>query len=409
MKTISVVVPCYNEAENVEAMADAVREIFQRELPEYRYEIIFIDNDSSDGTRDIIRRLCSEDRGIKGILNAKNFGQFNSPYYGMLQSTGDCTILLAADFQDPVEMIPRFVLEWEYGYKIVIGIKNSSQENKFMYWLRGCYYKMIKMLSDVEQIEQFTGFGLYDAEFVQVLRELDDPTPFLRGIVAELGFRRKEIPYQQPRRRAGKTSNNFYRLYDAAMLSITSYTKAGLRLATIFGSICAAASMVVALIYLVMKLRYWDRFVAGMAPMLIGMCFLGSVQIFFIGMVGEYILSINQRIMRRPLVVEEERINFDRPAGGKKKGCGPRPGGQDAGKGRQEGRPEGRDSGNGRPDSQNFGKGNGDGQDPGRRGEEDSPGNRTFEPGESDENLADKPRRRRRRRRKKPENREDEQ
>lgn len=311
MKTISIVVPCYNEEENVGALAAAIRETFRRSLPEYAYELIFIDNDSADRTRDIIRQLCAEDGGIKGIFNAKNFGQFNSPYYAMLQSTGDCTILMAADFQDPVEMIPQYVKEWEAGYKIVIGIKKSSQENPFMYWLRGCYYKMIKRLSDVEQIEQFTGFGLYDAKFIRVLRELDDPTPFLRGIVAELGFRRKEIPYEQPLRRAGKTSNNFYKLYDAAMLSITSYTKVGLRLATIFGSICCGISMLVAVVYLVMKLVYWDRFPAGMAPLLIGMCFLGSVQIFFIGMVGEYILSINSRVMKRPLVIEEERINFD--------------------------------------------------------------------------------------------------
>ena len=201
--------------------------------------------------------------------------------------------------------------EWENGCKIVIGIKKSSKENPLMYWLRGCYYKMIKKLSDVEQIEQFTGFGLYDRRFIQVLRELDDPTPFLRGIVAELGFRRKEIPYEQPKRRAGKTSNNFYKLFDAAMLSVTSYTKVGLRLATIFGSVCCLISMIVAVVYLVMKLMYWDRFAAGMAPLLIGMCFLGSVQIFFIGLVGEYILAINSRVMRRPLVVEEERINFD--------------------------------------------------------------------------------------------------
>lgn len=311
MKTISIVVPCYNEEENVGALAAAIRETFRRSLPEYAYELIFIDNDSADRTRDIIRQLCAEDGGIKGIFNAKNFGQFNSPYYAMLQSTGDCTILMAADFQDPVEMIPQYVKEWEAGYKIVIGIKKSSQENPFMYWLRGCYYKMIKRLSDVEQIEQFTGFGLYDAKFIRVLRDLDDPTPFLRGIVAELGFRRKEIPYEQPLRRAGKTSNNFYKLYDAAMLSITSYTKVGLRLATIFGSICCGISMLVAVVYLVMKLVYWDRFPAGMAPLLIGMCFLGSVQIFFIGMVGEYILSINSRVMKRPLVIEEERINFD--------------------------------------------------------------------------------------------------
>ena len=273
MKTISIVVPCYNEEENVEALADALRETFRTSLPDYGYEIIFIDNDSRDQTRDIIRRLAGEDRGIKGIFNAKNFGQFNSPYYAMLQSTGDCTVLMAADFQDPVEMIPQYVREWENGCKIVIGIKKSSKENPLMYWLRGCYYKMIKKLSDVEQIEQFTGFGLYDRRFIQVLRELDDPTPFLRGI--------------------------------------TSYTKVGLRLATIFGSVCCLISMIVAVVYLVMKLMYWDRFAAGMAPLLIGMCFLGSVQIFFIGLVGEYILAINSRVMRRPLVVEEERINFD--------------------------------------------------------------------------------------------------
>ncbi|WP_312433483.1 glycosyltransferase family 2 protein [Lacrimispora sp.] len=310
MKTISIVVPCYNEEENINALYQAIDHIFNTELPSYTYELIFIDNDSKDRTREIIRDLCVQEKRVKGIFNAKNFGQFNSPYYAMLQSTGDCTILMAADFQDPVEMIPKYVREWEKGYKIVIGIKKSSKENKIMYWLRSCYYKTIKKLSDVEQIEHFTGFGLYDQRFIKVLRELDDPTPFLRGIVAELGFRRKEIPYEQPKRRAGKTSNNFYRLYDAAMLSVTSYTKVGLRLATIFGSICSFASMMVALVYLVMKLVYWDRFPAGMAPLLIGMCFLGSVQIFFIGLVGEYVLSINARVMKRPLVIEEERINF---------------------------------------------------------------------------------------------------
>lgn len=311
MKTISIVIPCYNEEENVEVMADSLRQLFQKELSHYQYEILFIDNDSQDTTREKIRRLCAEDKGIKGIFNAKNFGQFNSPYYGMLQSSGDCTVLMAADFQEPMEMVPKFVKEWENGYKIVAGIKTTSKENKFMYWLRGCYYKMIKRLSDVEQIEQFTGFGLYDARFIQVLRDLDDPTPFLRGIVAELGFRRKEIPYEQQLRRAGKTSNNFYRLYDAAMLSVTSYTKVGLRLATFIGGFSCIISMIVGFVYLIMKLIWWYRFPAGVAPMLVGMLFLGSVQVFFIGMVGEYVLSINQRVMRRPLVVEEERLNFE--------------------------------------------------------------------------------------------------
>ena len=311
MKKISVLIPCYNEAENVGPISRAVTEILEKELPQYDYELVFIDNDSTDGTRDIIRGLCADNPRIKAILNARNFGQFNSPFYGMLQVTGDCVIEMVADFQDPVEMIPKYIHEWEKGYKIVIGIKTSSKENRLMYWLRSCYYKTIKKLSDVEQIEHFTGSGLYDREFIEVLRSLDDPTPFLRGIVAELGYRRKEIPYEQPRRRAGKTHNNFYRLYDAAMLSVTSYTKAGLRLATIFGSICAVVSMIIALVYLVMKLIWWDRFPAGMAPMLIGMLFLGSVQLFFIGFLGEYIMSINQRVMKRPLVIEEERINFN--------------------------------------------------------------------------------------------------
>lgn len=311
MKTISIVVPCFNEEENVVPMSEAVIGIFNKELPDYDYELIFIDNDSQDKTRPLLRKLCENNPNIKAIFNAKNFGQFKSPYYGLLQATGDCGILVAADFQDPVEMIPKFVKEWENGYKIVSGIKTSSKENKIMYFLRTCYYKMIKKLSDVEQIEHFTGFGLYDKKFIQVLRDLDDPTPFLRGIVAELGYRRKDIPYEQPKRKAGKSSNNFYRLYDGAMLSITSYTKAGLRLATFFGSICSVISMGIAIIYLVMKLIYWDMFIAGTAPILIGMFVLGSIQLFFIGLLGEYILTINSRVMKRPLVVEEERINFE--------------------------------------------------------------------------------------------------
>lgn len=311
MRTISVVVPCYNEEENVIPLSEAIIHLFKTELKNYNYEIIFIDNDSKDNTRVLLKELCIGNERIKAILNAKNFGQFNSPYYGMLQSTGDCTILVAADFQDPIEMIPKFVAEWENGYKIVSAIKTSSKENRIMYFLRSCYYKVIKKLSDVEQIEHFTGFGLYDKKFIEVLKQLNDPTPFLRGIVAELGFRRKDLPYEQAKRRAGKTSNNFYRLYDGAMLSITSYTKVGLRMATIFGFIFSAISMCIALVYLVMKLLYWDRFTAGTAPILIGIFVLGSVQIFFTGLLGEYILTINSRVMKRPLVVEEERINFD--------------------------------------------------------------------------------------------------
>ena len=312
MKKISVLIPCYNEEANVRPISEAVIETLTSNLPYYDYELVFIDNDSSDNTRPILRQLCSENPRIKAIFNAKNFGQFNSPYYGMLQVSGDCVIEMVADFQDPVELIPQYVKAWEEGYKIVIGIKTSSKENKLMYWLRTRYYKLIKKLSDVEQIENFTGSGLYDRAFIEVLRKLDDPTPFLRGIVAELGFKRKEIPYEQPKRRAGKTSNNFYTLYDAAMLSITSYTKFGLRISTFIGMGAGLLSFIIGIVYLVMKLIYWDRFLAGTAPMVIGMLFLGAIQLFFIGMIGEYILTINQRVMKRPLVIEEERINFDK-------------------------------------------------------------------------------------------------
>ena len=311
MKKISILIPCYNEEENVVPMSEAVVDTLEKELPDYDYELLFIDNDSKDDTRPLLRKICAKNAKIKAIFNAKNFGQFNSPYYGILQTSGDCVISMVCDFQDPIELIPQYVKEWEKGYKIVIGIKTSSKENPIMYFMRGIYYKVIKKVSDIEQIEHFTGSGLYDRDFVEVLRDLKDPTPFLRGIVAELGYKRKEIPYEQPKRRAGKTHNNFYRLYDAAMLSFTSYTKIGLRLATFLGVFCGGISALIGLIYLVLKLVLWDNFAAGMAPVLIGMFFLGSIQLFFLGFIGEYILSINQRVMNRPLVIEEERINFD--------------------------------------------------------------------------------------------------
>lgn len=312
MKKISVLIPCYNEEENVLPMSIAIQEIFETEfLKKYDYELVFIDNHSQDHTKELLREICAKNKKIKAIFNAKNFGQSNSPYYGMLQTTGDCTIAMVCDFQDPVEMIPKYVKEWENGYKIVVGIKTSSKESKIMYALRSIYYKVIKMFSDVEQIEHCTGSGLYDKEFIQILRNLNDPMPFLRGIVGELGYKIKKIPYEQPVRKAGHSKNNFYTLYDFAMLSVTSYTKVGLRLATFLGMFIAFISAIIGLVYLVLKFLYWDRFVAGMAPMLIGIFLLGSIQLFFIGFIGEYILSINQRVMNRPLVIEEERINFD--------------------------------------------------------------------------------------------------
>ncbi len=309
-KKVSIVVPCYNEEENIVPISEAL--VAQMEaLGQYDYEILFIDNCSTDNTRPLLRQICAKNRRIKAIFNVRNFGQFNSPFYGMCQTTGDCTICMCADFQDPVELIPTFLKYWEEGYQIVHGVKTSSRESGFMYALRTAYYKLIKKYSTVEQIEHFTGFGLYDKSFIDVLRNLKDPTPFIRGIVAELGGRRKEVPYEQPQRRAGKTHNNWYSLYDAAMLSFTSYPKIGLRMATFIGLGVAFFSLLVALIYLILKLCNWNDFVAGTAPIVIGMFFLGAVQLIFLGIIGEYILSMNQRIMNRPLVVEQERINFD--------------------------------------------------------------------------------------------------
>lgn len=310
-KKISIMIPCYNEEENARPIYEAVRDELKKSCPEYDYEILFIDNKSQDHTRDILRALCEEDKHVKAIFNVKNFGQFNSPYYGLLQTSGNCVIPLCADFQDPVELIPVFVREWEKGYKIVIGRKTKSQESKLMYFLRGCYYKLIKKISSVEMIEQFTGFGLYDKSFIKVLRDLKDPTPFIRGIVAELGPERKEIEYTQPKRRAGKTSNNFYSLFDAAMLSFTSYTKVGMRVAEFAGFGIAILSFIFGLFYLVAKLLYWNSFVPGYAPTMIAVFFMGGVQLAFMGFLGEYILSINERIKNRPLVVEEERLNFE--------------------------------------------------------------------------------------------------
>ena len=310
MKTISILIPTYNEEKNICPLIAEFKKVWKKNLFNYKYEIIFIDNNSKDKTREKILEERNKDKNIKAIFNAKNFGQFNPPYDGLQQTTGDCAILLCADFQDPIELIPTFVKYWEEGYKIVCGIKSKSKENKMMYYLRSIYYKLIHKFSNVEQIEHFTGFGLYDKSFIDILRNLKDSTPFLRGIVAELGYDRKDVEYTQEKRKYGKTHNNFYSLYDAAMLSFTSYTKIGLRIATFIGFIIAFLSFVVGIIYLILKLIYWNRFAAGMAPILIGVFFLGSLQIFFIGILGEYILAINRRVMNRPLVIEEKRINF---------------------------------------------------------------------------------------------------
>ena len=306
-------VPCYNEVENAAPMADALIHVLTEKLPQYDYEILYIDNCSTDGTRSVIEKLCAENTRIRAIFNVTNFGQFNSPFYGMCQCSGDCVIPVCCDFQDPVELIPEFIKLWEQGHRIVSAVKTSSKENAFIYFLRTIYYKLIKGMSTVKMIEHFTGFGLYDHTFIELIRQLDDPIPFMRGIVAEYGsgFNMIEYEYEQAERRAGKTHNNFYSLYDAAMLSFTSYTKVGLRIATFLGLLVSGVSFIIAIVFFVLKLCNWDHFTAGYAPMMIGIFMLGGIQLMFLGLLGEYILNINTRVIHRPVVVEEKRINFD--------------------------------------------------------------------------------------------------
>ena len=310
-KLISVVIPTYNEEDNVIPMTETLTENFEKELARYDYEIIYIDNHSKDRTRILLRNICSRNKHVKAIFNARNFGQMRSPVHGLKQAYGDCVIRLTADFQDPPAMIPVLVREWEAGSKIVIGIKNKTEEGAVMAWVRRQYYKLLRKITDIGHIENFTGFGLYDKAFVDVIRNVHDPMPYLRGMIAALGFDYKTILYDRPNRRAGKSKNNFYTLYDYAMVGITSYSKVVLRIATFIGFFIGLTSIIVALVYLILKLIHWDWFHAGIAPLVIGQFFLGGVQLFFIGLMGEYILSINTRVLGRPLVVEEERLNFD--------------------------------------------------------------------------------------------------
>ena len=308
-KCISVLVPTYNEEENVVPLTEAIVAEFAKSLPQYDYDITFIDNCSTDTTRQKLEALCAANPQVRAIFNVRNFGQFNSPYYGICQTTGDCTIVMCADFQDPIEMIPKLVAEWEKGYKVVCAVKETSRENKVMRALRTCYYKMIRKMSSVEQIEHFTGFGLYDHTFVDVMRQLDDPNPFLRGVVAELGFAKRFVPYEQAQRRAGKTHNNFRTLYDAAMQSFTTYTKTPIRFVMGLG-ICllaisclgAAACLVLHCLDVKMHDQLWLLPTIGV---------FGSLNLIATSLVGEYLLTLRAKMTKRPLVIEERRINFD--------------------------------------------------------------------------------------------------
>lgn len=309
MKKISIVTPCYNEEENVEDLSKAVIAEFEK-LPGYDYEHIFIDNASTDGTARILRQMAARDKHVKVILNAKNFGHIRSPYYGLLQAHGDAVVLMAADFQDPPKLIPELVEKWAEGFKLVLAVKTKSEENPLVFMLRKVYYKMIARSSATEHITNFTGFGLYDQSFIEQLRKIDNPYPYFRGMVGELGHDYYKIEFTQPVREKGKTKNNVYTLYDMGMLGFVNQSKLPLRLASFIGFIAAAISLIVGLVYLVYKIIHWDSFSVGIAPMVIGFFFFSSLQMIFIGIIGEYVGAIYTQVNKRPLVIEKERINF---------------------------------------------------------------------------------------------------
>ena len=310
MKLISIVTPCYNEEGNVENIYQQVKVVFDQ-LKVYVYEHLFIDNASKDKTVAILKEIASKDKNVKVIVNTRNFGHIRSPYHALFQTKGDAVIVIVADLQDPPEMITEFLKKWEEGYKIVIGIKTQSEESSLMFGVRKTFYTLISKLSDVELIRNFTGFGLYDKQVIDIISNLNDPYPYFRGIIADIGFEVAKIEYKQTARKKGITKNNFYTLYDMAMLGITNHSKVPLRLATMLGFSLSIISLLVAFGYLVYKLIFWKSFSVGIAPVVIGLFFFSSVQLFFLGLVGEYIGSIHTQVLKRPLVIEKERINFE--------------------------------------------------------------------------------------------------
>jgi glycosyltransferase involved in cell wall biosynthesis len=308
-KLISIVTACYNEEENVELLYHDVKKVFEK-LTDYEYEHIFIDNASKDQTVPILKEIAKTDKNVKIIVNARNFGHIRSPFYALLQTQGDAVISIVADFQDPPSMIPDFIKKWEEGYKVVVGVKNQSEENSLLFAIRKLYYIVIEMVSEVDQIKNFTGFGLYDRRIIEILRTIDDPYPYFRGLISEIGYDIFCIEYIQSARKRGITKNNFYSLYDIAMLGITNHSKVPLRLATLLGFSLAILSLIIAFIYTIYKIVFWESFTVGIAPLVIGLFFFSAVQLFFIGIIGEYIGSIHTQVLKRPLVIERERINF---------------------------------------------------------------------------------------------------
>jgi glycosyltransferase involved in cell wall biosynthesis len=309
VKLISIVTPCYNEEQNVAELYRQVKAVFDK-LPQYYYEHIFIDNASKDQTVRILKELAAMDSNVKIIVNARNFGHIRSPYHALLQSSGDAVILVVADLQDPPPMIADFLEKWEQGYKVVLGVKNQSEESPLMFAIRKMYYDFINRVSDIDLTKNNTGFGLYDQKVIDILRRIDDPYPYFRGLISDIGFESYKINYVQPARKRGVTANNFYTLYDIAMLGITNHSKVPLRLAAMAGFLMSAVSLLIAVGYFIAKLFFWDEFSLGMAPVIIGLFFFSSVQLFFIGIMGEYVGAIYTQVQKRPLVVEKERINF---------------------------------------------------------------------------------------------------
>ena len=309
MKLISIVTPCYNEEANVEILHTQIVEVMS-EMPEYDFEHIYIDNASTDQTVPILRKLAANDKRVKVIVNSRNFGHIRSPYYGLLQARGDAVIGMASDLQDPPSMIKEFIAKWEEGFKVVMGVKTHSEEPKMLYKLRTLFYKSLARLSDVQLVENFTGFGCYDQQVIEILRQMNDPYPYFRGLIADIGFPTAKIEFTQSKRKHGVTKNNFYTLYDMAMLGFTNNTKVPLRLATMLGFLSAIVSFLIGLFYLVYKLVNWQNFQLGSAPIVIGLFFFGAIQLLFLGIVGEYIGAIYTQVLHRPLVIEKERINF---------------------------------------------------------------------------------------------------
>jgi len=307
---ISVLTPCYNEEGNVDALYERIREVFAQLGQEYSYEQVIIDNASTDGTLAKVRALAARDSNVKVIVNTRNFGHIRSPYHGLLQCRGDAVIGMASDLQDPPELIPAFLEKWREGYKVVLGVKAAAHESALMFAIRRLGYRVIDRLSEVRQIRNCTGFGLYDKAFVRVLRRLPDPYPYFRGIVAELGFRYATVPYTQPQRKSGISKSSLYRLYDLGVQGIVNHSKIPLRLATIVGFFSSIVSLGAAFVYFVMKMLFWYNLPIGIAPIIIGLFCVASVQLFFLGVLGEYVGSIYTQVRNRPLVVEAERINF---------------------------------------------------------------------------------------------------